>query len=48
MDIQAHNSRAGSNHREDGWLNIMGFGDKICKLIKTIDKALISKTGIIC
>ena len=40
-------SRAGLDHGEDDWLNIMGFGDKIYKLIKTIDKAILSKIGII-
>jgi hypothetical protein len=40
-------SRAGLDHGDDDWLNVLGFGDKIYKFIKTIDKAILSKIGYI-
>lgn len=40
-------SRAGLDHGDDDWLNVLEFGDKIYKFIKTIDKAILSKIGYI-
>jgi len=36
-------SRVGLNHGDDDWLNVLGFGDKIYKFIKTINKRLSEK-----
>jgi hypothetical protein len=39
-------SRAGMDHGNDDWLNIMGFGDKIFNFIKTLENVVLSKLGI--
>lgn len=40
-------SRAGLDHGNDDWLNIMEFGDKIYKYFKTIEKAVLSEIGVV-
>ena len=39
-------SRAGMDHANDDWLNIMGLGDKIFNFIKTLENGVLSKLGI--
>jgi len=39
-------SRAGMDHGNDDWLNIMEFGDKIFNFIKSMENSILSKLVI--